>query len=88
MVSPWAGLAVPTDWAHDCGVNGDLSPLPNREAIGDHLYAASVARWYVKVEVAEGDVRRHSGSRLLADACCHALKGASSAGQHAHLGAG
>ena len=56
VVSPWAGLAIPSDWAHDCGVHRDLGALPYRESIGDNLYAPSVAGWYVKVEVTEGDM--------------------------------
>ena len=64
-VSPWAGLAIPSDWAHDCGIHRDLGALPNVESIGDNIYAASVAGWYVKVEVTAGDVRCDSGSRAL-----------------------
>ena len=30
VVSPWAGLAIPSDWAHDCGVHRDLGALPYR----------------------------------------------------------
>ena len=56
------------------------APCQIGESIGDNLYAASVAGWYVKVEVTEGDVRCDSGSRLFADACCCSLKGAGSAG--------
>ena len=48
VVSPWAGLAIPSDWAHDCGVHRDLGALPYGESIGDNLYAPSVAGWYVK----------------------------------------
>ena len=80
VVSPLAGLAIPSDWAHDCSIPRDLGALPNGESIGDNLYAASVAGWYVKVEVTERDVRCDSGSRLFADACCCSLKGAGSAG--------
>ncbi|OLP97328.1 hypothetical protein AK812_SmicGene20366 [Symbiodinium microadriaticum] len=57
VVSPWAGLAIPPDWAHDCGIHRDLGALPNGESIGDNLDAASVAGWYVKVEDTEADVR-------------------------------
>ena len=74
------GLAIPSNWAHDCGIHRDLSALPNGDAIGDNLYAASVARWYVQVEITEGDVRCDSGSRLFANACCCSPKGAGSAG--------
>ena len=81
-----AGLAVPPDCAHDCGINRDLPTLPDGEAISDHLYAASVARWHVRLRSA-GDVRCHSGSRFLANACCCLLKGAGSAGQHTHCAA-
>ena len=77
---PWAGLAIPSDWAHDCGIHRDLGALPNGESIGDNLYAASVAGWYIKVEVTDDDVRCNSGSRLFADACCCSLEGAGSAG--------
>ena len=63
VVSPWAGLAIPSDWAHDCGIHRDLGSLPNGESIGDNLYAASVAGWYVKVEVTERDVRCDSAAR-------------------------
>ena len=42
VVSPWAGLAIPSDWAHDCGVHRDLGALPYGESIGDNLYAPSV----------------------------------------------
>ena len=81
VVSPWAGLAIPSDWAHDCGVHRDLGALPYGESIGDNLYyAPSVAGWYVKVEVTEGDMRCDAGSRLFADACWRSLKGAGSAG--------
>ena len=45
--SPWAWLAIPSDWAHDCGIHCDLGALPNGESIGDNFYAASVAGWYV-----------------------------------------
>ena len=48
--------------------------------IGDNVYGAFVARRDVKVEVAEGDVRWESGSRLFAGACCCSLKKAGSAG--------
>ena len=41
VVSPWAGLAIPSDWAHDCGVHRDLGALPYGESIGDNLYAAT-----------------------------------------------
>ena len=75
VVSPWAGLAIPSDWAHDCGVHRDLGALPYGESIGDNLYAPSVAGWYVKVEVTEGDMRCDAGSALFADACCRSLKG-------------
>ena len=43
-VSPWAGLAIPSDWAHDCGINRDLGAVPNGESSFDNLYAATSMR--------------------------------------------
>ena len=54
------------------------------EAVGDHLYTASVARGHV----AEGDMRCDAGTGLLADASRCPLQGASSPRQHSHLCAG
>ena len=79
VVSPWAGLAIPSDWAH-------LSrlwrpPRSGRPAIwGVHWRQPLCAVRRRLVEVTEGDMRCDAGSRLFADACCRSLKGAGSAG--------
>ena len=53
--------------ADDGGVNGELSPVPQRQTVGHHLNASLVPHWDMEIHVREPHVADHARASLLAD---------------------
>ena len=91
---PWldvcarVGLAAAREGAHDGGIQGELRAMPQRQAIGDNLYAPLVRDRHIEVHVRKPDVSGDPGAGFTTDPRHGMLQGQRTRGQDPRGGAG